>query len=112
MPKRQTTRRKVPRPPKRTRLTARASTPSIEELHRLVIEAVAEGIYEWSVDTSHLKVSDRLNEMLGFKKGELTSGRWLVRVHPDDRDRLRGETVRYFKGAVPQFACEYRVLNK
>jgi len=112
MPKRQTTRRKVPRSPKQTRLTARALTPSIEELHRLVIEAVAEGIYEWSVGSSHLKVSDRLNEMLGFEKGELTSGRWLERVHPDDRNRFRDKTVRYFKGVVPYFACEYRVLNK
>jgi PAS domain S-box-containing protein len=119
MPKRQATSRKLARPAKRSRHVARAakpkveaSSPSIEELHRLVIEAVAEGIYEWTVDTGHLKVSDRLNEMLGFEKGELTSGRWLERVHPDDRKRLRDETVRYFKGDVPYFACEYRVLNK
>src|SRR5262249_5981914 len=38
--------------------------------------------------------------MLGFEKDELTSGRWLERIHPDDRHRLRNETVRYFKGAV------------
>jgi len=49
-----------------------------------------------------------LNKMLGFEKDELTSGRWLER----DRHRLRNETVRCFKGAVPHFACEYRVLNK
>jgi PAS domain S-box-containing protein len=119
MPKRQPTSRKLTRPAKRSRHAARAakpkveaSSPSIEELHRLVIEAVAEGIYEWTVDTGHLKVSDRLNEMLGFEKGELTSGRWLERVHPEDRKRLRDETVRYFRGDVPSFACEYRVLDK
>jgi len=50
--------------------------------------------------------------MLGFEKDELTSGRWLERIHPDDRHRLRNGTVRYFKGAAPHFACEYRVLNK
>jgi PAS domain S-box-containing protein len=101
MPKRQTTRRRVPRPPQRTRLTAAASTPSIEQPHRLVIEAIAEGVYEWSADTRQLKVSDRLNKMLGFEKGELTSGRWLDRIHPDDRHRLRNETIHYFKGEVP-----------
>jgi PAS domain S-box-containing protein len=77
-----------------------------------VIEAIAEGVYEWSADTRQLKVSDRLNKMLGFEKGELTSGRWLERIHPDDRHRLRNETIHYFKGEVPYFACEYRVLNK
>jgi hypothetical protein len=30
-----------------------ASAPNTEERYRLVIEAVAEGIYEWSTDTNH-----------------------------------------------------------
>jgi two-component system, NtrC family, sensor kinase len=91
---------------------ARASAPNTEERYRLVIEAVAEGIYEWSTDTNHLELSSRLNEMLGFEKGELTSGSWLEHVHPDDRGRYRDATIAYFKGVVPHFACEYRVLNK
>jgi len=33
-----------------------------------VIEAIAEGVYEWSADARQLKVSDRLNKMLGFEK--------------------------------------------
>jgi PAS domain S-box-containing protein len=89
-----------------------APAPNTEERYRLVIEAVAEGIYEWSTDTNHLELSSRLNEMLGFEKGELTSGSWLEHVHPDDRGRYRDATIAYFKGVVPYFACEYRVLNK
>src|SRR5207302_1475835 len=48
-----------------SRLSAPAGTHglSAEERYRLVIEAVAEGIYEWSVDTGHLEISARLNEM-------------------------------------------------
>src|SRR5215475_10814755 len=89
-----------------------SSAPNTEERYRLVVEAVAEGIYEWSTDTNHLELSSRLNEMFGFEKGELTSGSWLERVHPDDRGRYRDTTIAYFKGVVPYFACEYRVLNK
>src|SRR5262245_8628593 len=89
-----------------------SSAPNTEERYRLVVEAVAEGIYEWSTDTNHLELSSRLNEMLGFEKGELTSGSWLEHVHPDDRGRYRDTTIAYFKGVVPYFACEYRVLNK
>jgi hypothetical protein len=33
-----------------------------EERHRLVIEAVAEGIYEWSTETNHLELSPRLKQ--------------------------------------------------
>src|SRR5262245_32369811 len=91
---------------------APTSAPNIEERYRLVIQAVAEGIYEWSTDTNHLELSARLNEMLGFEKGELTSANWVEHVHPDDRARYRNATIAYFKGVVPHFDCEYRVLNK
>jgi PAS domain S-box-containing protein len=112
MLKKKSPRRKAAPSHKRARRTEPSPSPSTDERYRLVIEAVAEGIYEWSVETSELKVSRRLNEMLGFERGELTSARWLERVHPEDRSRLRDETVAYFKGAMPHFACEYRVLNK
>ena len=89
-----------------------ASWSDTEERYRLVTEAIAEGIYEWSTDTDHLELSARLNEMLGFEKGELTSASWLEHVHPDDRRAYRDATVAYFKKTVPHFACEYRVLDK
>jgi two-component system, NtrC family, sensor kinase len=98
--------------PMATSPAARTPVPNTEERYRLVIEAVAEGVYEWSTDTNHLELSARLNEMLGFEKGELTSTSWLEHVHPDDRGRYRDATIAYFKGIVPHFACEYRVLNK
>jgi PAS domain S-box-containing protein len=89
---------------------ARTPAPN-RERYRLVIEAIAEGIYEWSTETNHLELSTRLNEMFGFEKGELTSASWLERVHSDDRNRYRDATVAYFKGLVPHLACEYRILR-
>src|SRR5262249_27711862 len=100
------------RPKARKASAARTPAPNTEERYRLVIEAVAEGIYEWSTETNHLELSSRLNEMLGFEKGELTSANWVEHVHPDDRGRYRDATIAYFKGVVPHFACEYRVLSK
>jgi PAS domain S-box-containing protein len=90
----------------------RAPTLNEKERYRLVIEAVAEGIYEWSTKTNHLEISARLVEMLGFDKGELTSASWMEHIHPDDRGRYRDVTVAYFKEIVPYFDCEYRILNK
>jgi PAS domain S-box-containing protein len=85
--------------------------PDGDERYRLVIEAVAEGIYEWSTKTDHLELSPRLTEMFGFDQGELTSTNWVERVHSDDRTRYRDATVAYFKGNVPRFSCEYRILD-
>ena len=91
---------------------AHAPALNAEARYRLVIEAVAEGIYEWSTETNHLELSTRLIEMFGFERGELTSASWLEHVHSDDRNRYRDATVAYFKGLVPHLACEYRILNK
>src|SRR5262245_31804754 len=112
MPEKKNPRRKAAPSPRRAGFTRSSPNPNLDERYRLVIEAVAEGIYEWSVEKSELRVSDRLNAMLGFARDELTSAQWLERVHPEDRRRLRDETVAYFKGAMPHFACEYRVLDK
>jgi PAS domain S-box-containing protein len=85
---------------------------SAEERNALILAAVAEGIYEWSVADNDLYVSPRLREMLGFREGELTSENWYERVHPDDKKPYRDAMVRYFKRRAEHFACEYRVLNK
>jgi PAS domain S-box-containing protein len=97
---------------KKARAPVRRRASSAAERYRLVIDAVAEGVYEWSLETNRLAISARLNELLGFEKGELTSRRWFERVHPEDRDNYRAATVRHFKGAAPHFFCEYRILNK
>src|SRR5262249_15772812 len=85
---------------------------STEERYRLVIQAIAEGIYEWTIKTNHLELSTRLTEMFGFQKDELTSANWVERVNPEDRARYRDTTVAYFKGNAPYFSCLYRILNK
>jgi PAS domain-containing protein len=57
------------------RKAPRASSNSAEnadERYRLVMEAVAEGIYEWTIAPNHLELSARLTDILGFKTGELT----------------------------------------
>src|SRR5215204_6365929 len=109
--------------PKRTRpgkQIAPASAPrkytqacdiNTEERYRLVTEAVAEGVYDWSVKANHLELSARLVEMFGFQQGELTSQNWVDRVYAEDRDLYRETTVAYFKGLSPHFSCEYRILN-
>jgi PAS domain S-box-containing protein len=93
--------------------TALSNSPvNADERYRLVMEAVAEGIYEWTTTTNRLELSARLTEMLGFKSGELTSANWVERVHPHDRPRYRDATIAYFKGHVRHFFCEYRIRNK
>jgi PAS domain S-box-containing protein len=82
-----------------------------EARNRLILAAVAEGIYEWTVASNELYVSPRLRQMLGFRVGELSSENWYERVHPDDKQLYRTAMVEYFKGRRKRFVCEYRVLD-
>ena len=78
-----------------------ASLPSVPELqrridelsaelresksrHALVSDAVAEGIYEWNIETNALWVSPRLIEIFGFEGHELKAGDWNELVHSED----------------------------
>ena len=83
-----------------------------DERYRLVMKAVAEGIYEWTIASNHLDLSEKLTEMFGFEAGELTSQSWVARVHPEDRDLYKETIVAYFKRGLSNFFCEYRILNK
>src|ERR1051326_9227307 len=45
-----------------------------EERHALVPQAVAEGIYDWDIDTNALWVSPRLIQIFGLTGGRLSGG--------------------------------------
>ena len=55
-----------------------------EERYALVTQAVAEGIYEWNIQSNSLWVSPRLIEIFGLAGRGLTAADWNSLVHPDD----------------------------
>ena len=65
------------------------------------------GIYDWNIVDSSLYVSDRVMEIFGFE-GQLTSGDWYARVHPDDAEPYRDALRECFRGKT-KVACEYRI---
>jgi len=79
-----------------------------EERYSRVSEAVAEGIYDWSIAGNTLYVSDRVMEIFGFE-GHLTSDDWYALVHPDDAEAYRDALRQCFRGKTAKVACEYRI---
>jgi PAS domain S-box-containing protein len=82
-----------------------------DERYGLVTQAVAEGIYEWEIDSSALWVSARLIEIFGFHDRDLTAGDWNELVHPENFPRYRAALSDCFKGVTAQLDCEYRVRH-
>jgi PAS domain-containing protein len=54
-----------------------------EERYGLVIQAVAEGIYDWDIERNSLRPSARLIEIFGFHGRDLTAADWNELVHPE-----------------------------
>src|SRR4051794_14074759 len=86
------------------------STKGGEQSHALVIEAVAEGIYDWNIELNTLLVSSRLMEIFNFERAGLkSSADWVARVHPEDLQNYSMALRACFKQRLPKLECEYRI---
>src|SRR5204863_7431413 len=81
---------------------------AFEERYALVCQAVAEGIYEWDIETNALSVSARLIEIFGFAGKSLGADDWNTIVHPEDFPIYRAALRDCFRGVTARLDCEYR----
>jgi PAS domain S-box-containing protein len=82
-----------------------------EERHTLVTQAVAEGIYDWDIDTNALWVSPRLIEIFGLTGGSLSAADWNQRIHPGDFEHYRTDLRECFRGVTVRLDSEYRIRH-
>ena len=103
---------------KRDQVESRAavSTPAApdtlhaaEERLALVTEAMTEGIYDWTIATDALYVSDRLKALLGISDPNFLSREWGQLIHPDDLPAYQSAVGRHFKGETERLNWEYRI---
>ena len=59
----------------------------------LVTDAVAEGIYEWNIETNALWQSQRLTKIFGLEGRELKAADWNELVHSEDFPALSERTA-------------------
>jgi two-component system, NtrC family, sensor kinase len=86
----------------------------INDRYGLVIQAAAEGIYDWDISQNRLWVSSRLIELFGWGEpdsgaGERPSQDWNARVHPEDFPSYRAALRATLKDQTARLHCEYRI---
>ena len=89
-----------------------AALAANEERLELVSRATSDGLYDWNVAIDKLFVSDRLNQLFGFRRGEIGSRIWAERVHQDDLPHYIQSVREHFKGKTNSLECEYRITDK
>lgn len=79
----------------------------------LATQAVRGLIYDWDLISDTVWRSSGLFNVVGFRPEEVPPKKdwWMSRIHPDDRDKLRGWENLNFK-TKGKFTVEYRFLNK
>jgi len=102
---------KEPAPPTARRARPKRAAAGLADRSALLLSALSEGVYEWSLAGNTLEVSSRLREIFRFRKGELTSESWNERVHPDDRATYRAAMLAHFRGRSARLDCSYRIRD-
>lgn len=82
-----------------------------EERLSLTVEAVADGFYDWNIETGNVYVSDNWLRVLGLPADNSVHQPdfWLSLVHPDDRLAVETRVQEHLAGNADVYECELRV---
>jgi PAS domain S-box-containing protein len=85
-----------------------------EERYALAVRGANDGLWDWNLKDGQLYFSPRWKAMLGCENGEIGNRLedWFVRVHPDDRVRLKGAIEAHLKGKTAHYESEHRMLHQ
>ncbi|NMM21490.1 MAG: diguanylate cyclase [Rhodoferax sp.] len=81
-----------------------------EERWQLALEAAGDGVWDWNVQTGDMLFSKRFEQLFGFEENEYGHHleNWLARLHPDDKQRVMGDSQAYLDGKSDRLFNEHR----
>ena len=87
---------------------------SSDERFALAIAGMQDGVFDYSVKEGTIYFSPRLKEMLGYSDKEFanTLGDFNARMHPEDREKSKEVSRKYFSREIPAYHNVFRMLHK
>jgi len=84
------------------------------EMFRLVVEGVNDGLWDWDILGKSITFSPRWLEMFGYQREGIGNDPvdWLRLIHPDDLPIFEQALSLHFEGKAPFFRAEYRTRTK
>ncbi len=85
-----------------------------EERYLLVAEGSNDGLWDWDLRTHKAFFSTRWKRMLGHSENEVGDDpkEWLLRIHPQDLEKVQQDLDRHFSGKDGHYANEHRLRHK
>jgi len=85
-----------------------------EERYFLAAEGSNDGLWDWDLRTNRAFFSTRWKNILGYSEEEVGDelNEWLLRVHPQDLEKVKQDLERHLSGKTPHYANEHRLRHK
>lgn len=85
-----------------------------KETYDLVTRGTNDGIWDLDKESGKVFFSERWKEILGYTDNEISNDikEWLVRIHPDDYDRVLEANKEFDVNGGDRFQVEYRMIAK
>jgi diguanylate cyclase (GGDEF)-like protein/PAS domain S-box-containing protein len=79
----------------------------------LAVRGDRDGLWDWNLASNRVHFSPRWVSMVGCQDHEVgdSPDEWLKRIHPDDRERVRGEIDAVRTDTATGFEIEHRILH-
>ncbi len=81
-----------------------------EERLRLAVKAANQGIFDANLQTGEIIVNDNYAQLLGYDPISFRESvsSWMDRMHPEDRERIDKEFLKYSSGFSNEYQAEFR----
>ena len=81
---------------------------------RLVLDASADGFWDWNLLTDEAYLSPRYVEIIGFPTGKVSGAMACLKrlVHPEDWPAVQTRLAEHFAGKPAPSVCEYRIVTE
>jgi diguanylate cyclase (GGDEF)-like protein/PAS domain S-box-containing protein len=85
----------------------------VRQRYALAIRGARDGMWEWDLLHDRVYYSQRWCELLGVRSSDVTANLdgWLLRVHPQDLERLRSELEAVIEGPATLHESEHRIRD-
>lgn len=85
-----------------------------EQKYSTIAQVAMEGIWCWDLNLDTIDYSPRWKAMLGYEEAEVDCSpmEWLARVHPADREKLKGHLANCWQGHNDAFEIEYSLIHR
>jgi PAS domain S-box-containing protein len=84
-----------------------------EERYRLASRATNDAIWDWNLQTDHIRWNEAVKTLFGYAGEEVgpSGAWWKEHIHPDDRERIRSSIYAVIDGRTDHWTDEYRFLR-